>query len=81
LLESIKGLWVCFGDFNVMISEEETAGGKLRDSSRPNYLKDLLFDLGVVNLGFSGNKFTWHNKRWGRQAIKERLDCGIANMD
>lgn len=30
-------------------------------------------------MGFSGNKFTWNNRRWGRHCIKERLDRGIAN--
>jgi hypothetical protein len=51
------------------------------NSSAPNYLKDMLFDMGAVDLGFTGSKFTWHNKRWGRHAIRERLDRGIANID
>ena len=49
--------------------------------STPNYLKDMLFNLGVVDLGYSRNKFTWHNKSWGRHAIRERLDRGIASID
>ncbi len=32
-------------------------------------------------MGFAGNKFTWSNKRWGRHAIRERLDRGIASMN
>ena len=51
------------------------------NSSAPNYLKDMLFDMGAVDLGFIGNKFTWHNKRCGRHVIRERLDKGIANID
>ncbi len=49
--------------------------------SSPNYLKEMLFALRAIDLGFSGSKYTWHNKRWGRQAIKERLDRGIANLE
>jgi|UniRef100_A0A2N9FLB1 hypothetical protein len=81
MLESISGPWVCFGDFIIVISDDEKAGGKLGSFSTPNYLKDMLFNLGVVDLGYSGNKFTWHNKSWGRHAIRERLDRGIASID
>jgi hypothetical protein len=35
--------------------------------------------LGMIDLDFSGNPFTWSNKRRGDQLIKERLDRGIAN--
>uniref|UniRef100_A0A2N9H629 Reverse transcriptase domain-containing protein n=1 Tax=Fagus sylvatica TaxID=28930 RepID=A0A2N9H629_FAGSY len=79
-LESVKGPWVCFGDFNVVINDEEKQGGVKGNTSTPNYLQEIMFELGAVDLGFSGNKFTWTNKRWGKNAIKERLDRGIANM-
>ena len=38
-----------------------------------------MFNLGVIDLGFASNKFTWCNKRWGKWCIKEKLDRGIAN--
>jgi hypothetical protein len=38
-----------------------------------------LFELGAVDLGFAGNKFTWRNNRWGKDNIMEHLDRGIAN--
>lgn len=40
----------------------------------------MLFNIGAVDLGFSGNSFTWSNKRWGKDCIRERLDRGIANI-
>ena len=49
-------------------------------SSATNFLKNLMFDLGSVDLGFSGTKYTWRNNRWGQGSIQERLDRGIANM-
>ena len=81
LLESIDGPWMCFGDFNVLIDESKKEGGKRGGSSIPSYLKELLFYLGPVNLGFARNKFTWSNKRWGRNSICERLDRGIPNIN
>lgn len=81
LLESLKNPWVCFGDFNMIINDEEKVGGQVGSSSAATYLKEILFDLGAIDLGFAGNKFTWSNKRWGRHAIRERLDRGIASMN
>ena len=81
LLETIEGPWLCFGDFNVVIDELEKDGGRCGCSSTPSFLKDLLFNLSAVDLGFAGNKFTWSNKRWGHDCIRERLDKGIASIN
>jgi hypothetical protein len=63
LLESIEGAWLCCGDFNCIIEVKEKLGGRRGSSLAPNYLRNLLFNLDVVDLGFSGAKFTWYNKR------------------
>ena len=59
LLEAHQGLWVCFGDFNCILNEDEQIGGSKGSSSTTNYLKELMFELNSVDLGYSGNKFTW----------------------
>jgi hypothetical protein len=59
LLQSITGPWMCFGDFNSVVEESEKDGGIRGSSSTPSFLKDLLFDLEAVDLGYSGNQFTW----------------------
>ncbi len=79
LLKSINGPWMCFGDFNCMVDESEKEGGNRGGTSTSNFLKELLFELEAIDLGFSGNQFTWWNKRWGRGAIRERLDRAISN--
>ena len=63
LLVSNQGLWTCFCDFNVIIDDFEKEGGKLGGLSTSSFLKELLFDLAAVDLGFSGCQFTWRNKR------------------
>jgi hypothetical protein len=40
----------------------------------------LIFELGAIDLGFFGARFTWCKKRWGHGCIRERLDCAIVNM-
>ena len=64
ILESFQGPWVCFGDFNYIVNAEEKYGGVKGGTSAPNYLKELMFDLGAIDLGYSGNKFTWAKGRW-----------------
>ena len=81
LLESIEGPWMCMGDFNIICEDSEKEGGRSGSYSTNNYLNEMLFELGAVDLGFTGNKFTWSNKRWGRGSIRERLDRGIANAE
>lgn len=34
---------------------------------------------GLVELGFSGPKFTWSNKRYGKHHIRERIEIDVAN--
>uniref|UniRef100_A0A2N9FQS3 Reverse transcriptase domain-containing protein n=1 Tax=Fagus sylvatica TaxID=28930 RepID=A0A2N9FQS3_FAGSY len=80
LLQSLVGPWMCFGDFNIIVEDSEKEGGSLGSSSTPNFLRELLFDLAAIDLGFSSNKYTWWNKRWGLGAIRERLDRAIANV-
>jgi hypothetical protein len=35
--------------------------------------------IGMIDLGFSGNPYTWSNHRQGHGLIKERLDRGIVS--
>ncbi len=74
LLDSFEGPWVCLGDFNVILEDSEKEGGRVGSSSTPNYFKDLMFELGSIDLGFVRKKFTWSNRRWGKGSIRERLD-------
>ncbi|KAK3012315.1 hypothetical protein RJ639_012615 [Escallonia herrerae] len=39
----------------------------------------VINDRGLIDLGFSGNPFTWNNKRPAQGNIRERLDRGLAN--
>ena len=80
LLESHQGLWAIMGDFNYIVNEEEQLGGNRGGSLATNYLKELLFELNAVDLGYSGNKYTWVGGKWGKASIKRRLDRGVASI-
>nr|POE62213.1 hypothetical protein CFP56_39540 [Quercus suber] len=79
-LESVQCPWVCFGDFNYTLSQEDKKGGSSSAPLATNHLRELMFDFSAVDLGFSGNKFTWAKGKWGSAVIKRRLDRGIASM-
>ena len=80
LLNSFQGPWVCLGDFNYVISDEEKVGSRGGESSAPNFLKELFSEFGAIDLGFSGSKFTWARGKWGCAAIKRRLDRGVSSI-
>lgn len=63
LFNSFAEPWVCIGDFNIILDDSEKEGGKNGGPCALNFLCELMFDLGAVDLGFTGNKFTWSNKR------------------
>lgn len=62
LWATIQGPWICMRDINLTISDDDKWGGTREGSSTPNYLKDIMFELGAVDLGFSGNNFTWFRR-------------------
>lgn len=70
LLEAHQGPWVCMGDFNCSLNEDEQIGSCKGSTSTTSYLKKLMFNLSSVDLGYSENKFTWAKGKWGN-ALKE----------
>lgn len=62
------------------MNDNEQSGGKKGSTLATNYLKELLFEFNGVDLGYSGNKFTWAKGKWGSATIKRRLDRRIAGI-
>lgn len=60
LLNSCNCPWVCIGDFNFTTSDNKVLSkSKGGGFSSTNYLKDLIYEFGVVDLGYSGYIYTW----------------------
>jgi hypothetical protein len=70
--------WLCVGDFNAITSPDDKLGGRPFNNSTANPFSDFINSFGMVDLGFSGNPYTWSNHRQGSSIIKERLDRCIA---
>jgi hypothetical protein len=79
--QSFCGPRLCIGDFNVLLSQSDKRGGRPFASSYTNIFGSLISDHGLIDLGFSGNPFTWSNKRSSLANIKERLNRAFSNSE
>lgn len=83
LLNSFKGEdntpWLCCGNFNVVLNQEEKGGGNLVMMNQMLMFADTLDTCDLCDLGFLGNRFTWTNKRRGKDGILKRVHRSVAN--
>jgi hypothetical protein len=55
--------WLCIGDFNSVLSQSDKLGGRPVNNSSTRYFRSSVDQLGMIDLGFAGNPFTWCNNR------------------
>lgn len=67
-------------DLNEFISADKKLGGR-SIWRRILYLKKFIENVGGIDLGFIGKRYTWENNHEGFAYIKERLDWGVANKN
>lgn len=51
--------WLCVGDFNELISNDEACGGALRDVRRMKLFREFIFYAKLIDIGHKGPSFTW----------------------
>lgn len=71
--------WLCFVDFNDLLSPLEKDGGNHRTSSSFAHFQNFLKECELFDLGAKGLQFTWTNRRQDDAFIRERLDRAICN--
>lgn len=79
LAESHRMAWVIAGDFNEPLVDEDKFGGRVVSISRSMHFKECLDKCSMVDLGFSGPRFTWYNGRELSALIQERIDRFFVN--
>ncbi|CAN1820416.1 hypothetical protein LINPERHAP1_LOCUS29088 [Linum perenne] len=68
------------GDFNALIDGSEKEGGlPLRNESTEPF-KDFISANELMDLGFTGQRYTWTNFHVGNGNIKERLDKSLCTQ-
>lgn len=71
--------WLCVGDFNEILHQEEKYGASMRPYIQMEDFKLAWEDSGLSDSSYVGDMFTWSNDREGEQFTKERLDHAFSN--
>jgi len=66
--------WVIAGDFNEHLVGEDKFGGRAVNVRRSLLFKECLDKCNMIDIGFSGPRFTWTNRREVQALIQERID-------
>ncbi|CAN0913344.1 hypothetical protein LINGRAHAP2_LOCUS27863 [Linum grandiflorum] len=68
------------GDFNALINDNEKWGRlPIRAESREPF-NNFLFNNGLIDLGYKGQRYTWNNFQQGDDNIKQLLDRAVSNI-
>ncbi|KAK4268822.1 hypothetical protein QN277_022056 [Acacia crassicarpa] len=78
--KNIATSWLCVGDFNEILAQDEKSGGLPRAWRKILNFRCFLADCELEDLGFSGPTFTWCNNRDSPDTISERIDRALGNM-
>ncbi|KAM1493824.1 hypothetical protein ACFX10_025553 [Malus domestica] len=73
--------WNGMIEVNILSSSKNLIHSKLRvrgSFSRPRYLEEFIDIIELIDLGFTGPKFTWRGTR-NNSLVQERLDRGLVN--
>ncbi|KAK4708585.1 hypothetical protein R3W88_029510 [Solanum pinnatisectum] len=77
-----NGPWLVCGDFNEITNASEKLGGRPINNSKCSSFINYLDDMGMMDLGFTGQKYTWTIKHKNNKTlIMERLDRFLSNND
>ena len=71
--------WIIAGNFNEPLAEVDKFGGRLVSINKSLLFKDFLDKSNMVDLGFSGLRYTWTNRREISSLIQERIDRFFMN--
>ena len=69
-----EGPWLSTGDYNSVMSTDEVSLPTHWNCHRSASFNDWVFDQGLVDMGFSGSKFTWTRGRYDHTFKGARLD-------
>uniref|UniRef100_A0A2N9ISI0 CCHC-type domain-containing protein n=1 Tax=Fagus sylvatica TaxID=28930 RepID=A0A2N9ISI0_FAGSY len=81
IISGFSGHWLLIGDLNSTVSNSDKSGGRQNGESSSRSFQNFISEVGAIDLGFNGSKFTWSNNRAGWANIRERLDRGLYNVD
>lgn len=73
--------WLCFGDFNEILSRNEKLGCASRPQQQMDSFRNAVERCNFKDMGYYGLHFTWCNQQEGDDRIYLRLDRAFATID
>ena len=73
--------WVIVGDFNEVLMGENKFGGRFVNINRALIFQECLDTCWMIDIGYSGARFTWSNHRPLNHLIQERIDLVFINAE
>ncbi|KAL0446124.1 UNVERIFIED_CONTAM: hypothetical protein Slati_1740300 [Sesamum latifolium] len=70
--------WLCAGDYNEVLFQHVKTGGD-RPQWQMEDFRRTLEQCDLCDLGYSGSKYTWCNRRQGPHTVSARLDRACGN--
>ncbi|KAF7801558.1 reverse transcriptase [Senna tora] len=72
--------WLCLGDFNEFLSQEEKEGLRLHSNSQIQLFRDFTDANHLIDVKLNGCRFTWSNNR-EEGCVKEKIDRLLITTD
>lgn len=73
--------WIIVGHFNEVLLGKDKFGRRPISISRAINFQECLNTCGMINLGFSGPRFTWTNQQPLPHLVQERINRVFVNAD
>ena len=81
LIRKFQLPWLCFGDFNEIVSTAEKMGGARRTQRLMDDFREVINCCRFKDLRFCGPEFTWCNMQEGRHRMYLRLDRALVTQE
>ncbi|KAL9680133.1 hypothetical protein QQ045_018011 [Rhodiola kirilowii] len=75
----IRSPWCLLGDLNEICGFSESTSSNLSRRANMEQFRQVLCDCGLMDLGYKCSKFTYSNKRLGRDEVWCRLDRAVGD--
>ena len=73
--------WIVASDFNEVLMGEDKFRGNAVNIHKALRLQDCLNTCRIIDIGFSGPRYTWSNHRPMSHLVQERLDKVFVNAN
>ncbi|KAL0284070.1 UNVERIFIED_CONTAM: hypothetical protein Sradi_7209100 [Sesamum radiatum] len=67
------------GDFNAVLDASESCGRSAENTNAMTEFREVLTEVGLIHIPFTGCPFTWHNCSEGSRSLWRRLDRILVN--